>query len=279
MKLMFGTYDNFTPPPRINFTSRNKNIRKADDIQRKTRETFPMLSQTYVDGFYNSVKYSSENYARARQISDNMYKKIRIMREIEEYPEYYKLKIPEAERKTLYAIALNGARQLKTGNCKENAKAAVATLCANGYYNSERVELMYRVRFVDKETGSEEYSNIYPLDHSFAVTDMNRGGEKNIVIDPWLGFADSKEGAVARFKQIYDERDYREAISTFRGLFCCQKEITREEFDEKYDIKTSFEFRPTEPYTTRYQLKKLGEYARIMYDGIVIEDKNNKKEN
>lgn len=188
----------------ISFASRKKEIREADAVERKTKLTFPAISATYIDGFYYSAKPNSKNRFRTEYISDKIQTKIEETREIAKNPDFYIPDTSEIEKSTLYAINLNRLKQLKMGNCKENAMAAVAVLAANGYYNSKRVELNYRMDLTDRITG-KKYTKFYPLDHSFAVTDMIKenslnNGERNIVIDPWLGFAESKEGAIGRFK-------------------------------------------------------------------------------
>ncbi len=249
------------------FSARNKEIRTADAIERKTKAEFPMLSQTYIDSFYRS---RDKGPVVSKQLQ--MQSKIKEMRRIAANPEAYGHKVSSPfERNTLYPNNLNAIKSLKMGNCRENAMAAVAVLLANGYYNSERTLLMYKVDFVNKETGELESSGLYPLDHSFAVSDMNRGGKKDIVIDPWLGFADSKSGAIARFKQIYSEEDYKEAISILRGLFCADKMITYDEFAQKYDTKTGFYFMPAENDLEEFQKFALGQYARAKFKGILLD--------
>lgn len=234
-----------------------------------------MISPTYVDDFYCCAKYPSENREKVERISDKIYRQILVARSIAKYPDDYGCKIPELEREILYATNLNGVKAIKKGNCAENAMAAMAVLCANGYYNSERVDLCLKAEFKNKKTGETPYSKALPLDHSFVITDMNSRKEKDIIIDPWLGFADSKTGAIARFKQIYRDRDIKDYISMHKSAF--RYNLLSENPDanmDDYEMKTEFIFKPTEPYTTDYQLRRLGEYSRAMFDGIML----NKKE-
>ncbi|MCD8025230.1 MAG: hypothetical protein LUE64_06810 [Candidatus Gastranaerophilales bacterium] len=251
------------------FGARKKEIKDADHIERKTRQTFPMISHTYLRDVCSISKPNSKYSNKSSYLLNNLERKIDDMRNL--YPPSY------VDENVIYTDIIKKVKQRKIGNCKENAKAAVAVLCANGYYNSQRAELMYRVNFINKETGETEYSNIYPLDHSFAVTDMKKdtninSGKRNIVIDPWLGFSDSKEGAIARYKQLYGKKDYSEAISVFKGIFCCSKKMNYGDFAEKYNIEGKMEFRPTEKYATDYQLRKLGEWTRKNFNGVIIDE-------
>ena len=255
------------------FGSRKQEIREADKLQRKTRAEFPMLSQTMADDIYLSSRYESKNKGRLGRITDKMYKKIKLMREMADFPDYYKINLSEEEKAIPYVINLNIIRQLKLGNCKENAMAAMAVLTANGYLNSDRVELMYKMDFINKKTGEIEDRKLYPMDHSFVVTDMKKDGKEgkqNYVIDPWLGFADSKEGAIARFKEIYKKRDVFEAESYMRNIFCCNHEIAREELEEQYETRTGFYFKKTEPDITREQKEYLGLYAREIFQNMSV---------
>ncbi len=265
MKISPSIYKN-----NINFSARKKEIREADKIARKSREVFPMLSQTYIDTFYKTAKDTSPNSINVIVKSNEMFRQIDIMRDLAKYPDEYNIEIPELEKNTLYAINLNGIKQMKIGNCQENAMAAVATLCANGYTNSERADLVYKIDFINKETKEIEDTTNYPLDHAFAITDMNKGGKQDIVIDPWLGFADSKSGAIARFKQMYDEKDYKKALAISTTLFCCGNKMTKKEFEEKYEVKAHMDFVSQNKYTTTYEKKRLGEYALMMYNNILI---------
>lgn len=268
MQISFNSY-NSSPY----FTSRKKEIRDADDIQRKTRQTFPMMSPTYIDEFYGVTKFRSKNKSYARRISDKKYDTIAKSRDIAQYPDAFGLRVSQFEKNTPYIIDLNLMKATKLGNCMENAKAAVATLCANGYYNSKRAGLYLQVDFVNKKTGELEHSELGSLDHSFAVTDMNEGNGYKYVVDPWLGFADGVEGAISRFKQVYSEKDYHTPISDIRYRFVMKKRRKNEEFySENYDVKTRMKIVIMEDYSEE-KMKDLGDYSRIMYDGIVL-DKN-----
>ena len=267
---IFGINNSYNSPL---FGSRKQEIREADKLQRKARAEFPMLSQTMADDLYLSSRYDSKNKGRLERITDMMHRKIKLMREMAEFPSYYKINLSEEEKGIPYILNLNMIRQLRLGNCKENAMAAMAVLTANGYFNSDRVELMYKMDFINKKTGEIEDRKLYPMDHSFVITDMQKGnkkGEQNYVVDPWLGFADGKEGAIARFKEIYKKRDYFEAESFMRNMFRCDKRLSREEFEEQYEIRTGFYFKKTEPDMTREQKEYLGLYAREVYKNMSV---------
>ena len=153
---IFGINNSYNSPL---FGSRKQEIREADKLQRKARAEFPMLSQTMADDLYLSSRYDSKNKGRLERITDMMYRKIKLMREMAEFPSYYKIDIPEEEKSIPYIVNLNMIRQLKLGNCKENAMAAMAVLTANGYFNSDRVELMYKMDFINKKQGNLKQEN------------------------------------------------------------------------------------------------------------------------
>jgi len=255
----------------ISFSARKKEIREADAFVRKARAAFPLTSSTYINTFYKSARPASSYMMKVQAKRNSIAEGILNMRDTVKKQEDDNIYFSELERNTMYAAKLRNMKELKLGNCEESATAALALLYANGYYNSEKASLCYKVSFINKETGESEYSHLYPYDHVLVRTDMNMGGEKNIVIDPWLGFADSESGAIARYKEIYGENLKKEAINLLRTVFCFQKRMTIDEFNKKYSAKTTTVFDPHDKYATDYQKKRLGEYARKTFDGIMLD--------
>ncbi len=259
------------------FGTRNKYIREADDIRRKAGTTFPRISSTYVDDFYISAnpQRKTPRNERVREISKKIEHRIETVRDIIKDQQYYLP--PSDERKnTPYGLNLYGVELSKAGNCKEAAITALAALCANGYYESERAELFLKTQFINKKTGKIEYEASDPLDHSFVLTTMNRkplakAREKDlIVLDPWIGFTDSLSGAKGRFKQVYSDDSYDEITSFRRSMFRLEK-VKKENilinFDD-YDIKQKFIIKTPDLYTP-YQLRTLGNYAQNKYHSLV----------
>lgn len=256
-----GLYYNYNSPV---FGSKKHSVQKADEIQRQTRRAFPMLSPTYIDNFYHIKKYGYDDRLKATRISDKIHSKIMTAREMEKFPQYYGINQSDFEKDTPYALILSIVRDLKLGNCQENAKAAVAVLCANGYLNTKRANLYLQIDMVNKHTGEVEYTERAPLDHSFAITDMNTEDDLNIVVDPWLGFADTKDKAIAKFKSMYDERDFYEPRSYCRYRFFLSKHNRGEEVaTSDYDVKTKMVIVPIESFD-KEKLENLGYYTQLI---------------
>lgn len=250
------------------FCARNEEIRKADDIQRKAKNGFNFVSSSRIDGFYDSSN-NFEHKMKAREVSDKLKNVILATRCTTNI-----LNKTGNGIGVLYADDLDLSEYTGLGNCMEYAKAAVTALCANGYYNSERVNLRYEIKFINKETGEVEYKSEDSLDHSFAVTDLNCRDKKDIVIDPWMGFADYKQEAITRFKNIY--ADDTEKFEKFhKKLFMSKKLESGENYNpENYIIETGFVFVPREIYSTKCQKQRLGEYAKMVYPGLLLNKKS-----
>lgn len=262
----------------INFTARNKNIKKADDMQRRMVQTFPMLSPSYMDTFYSTVKMTKHDEPvnpEARRIFKKADKKLTAVREIAKEPEKYGIKQSKLEQSIPYTQLLDGIKLMKVGNCEEKAIAMLAALCANGYYNSERVCLYLETRYINKETGKTEYKALDSLDHSFVITELENDNKKNkIVIDPWLGFTDSISGAKAKYKQIYDETSIKNIISYHRSMFRLRTYENTGKLikPEDYELRRNFIFYSPDTLTEE-NLKDLGLYSRIMFENLLMPKK------
>ena len=75
-----------------NFTGRSEEIKRADCLMRKAKQTFPMLSATYVDDFYEVTRKGSSKKKKADEISQGLWDKIFVLRrscdEAEKYSQY-----------------------------------------------------------------------------------------------------------------------------------------------------------------------------------------------
>ena len=57
---------------------------------------------------------------------------------------------------------------------------------------------------VDIRTNKAVESFSRRVDHVFVTSDMNnKNAKQEIVIDPWLGFASSKESALGLYKKVF----------------------------------------------------------------------------
>lgn len=245
---------------RINFCSRNENTKKADDILRQTKRTFPLMSHSYVETFYKS--YSNENTKnRAKEIRNKLYLTLRdsrkrVYEKIKAFKrkEGLKLQIP-------YKADIDEINKTRVGNCQENAIAALAMLCMNGYYNSDLVELVCITDVTNKKDSSISYRHVSEFDHVFALTDMNTG-KKNIVVDPWLGFSATSDEAMGKFKCVFDERDFLSAKYNAMGEICFKLDISEEQLEDEYEIKQKMGFRPIEHDIGILDLVIFGEYVK-----------------
>ncbi len=245
------------------FSAKSEEIKRADFIMRKTNQNFPMMSASYVDDLYECTRPKSKRREKSRKILRGLWDKVYFLREKCEYAEKYAA-YSSFEKKSMFD--LEQISKVKIGNCEESAKAAMAVLCANGYYNSSRVSLCYKVEFVNKQTKKVEYFAINSLDHSCVTTDLNTRKEQDIVIDPWFGFADFKQGAVSRFKQVY--LDKTEHFKTMQQkLFAEQKAKKGEKFNPNdYEMRTKFLFnRLYSDFSSKEEKEKLGELVLEQY--------------
>ncbi len=266
MRIMF---DN-TP-----FGARNKRIRKADDIQRNAKLVFPIVSTTYHDVFYISCSNkNSKNYKRASKISNDINKKLEKKRKNNDIKKCFAIIKKSFFKKAQHPlmVELDSLKKTKLGNCGENAFLAYATLLANGYFNSDLVELFYSVKLEDPATKGGVKVN-RDLDHSFVITDMNSKDEKQeIIVDPWLGFAGSKTDAAERFSILWDDDDITETHALAIEVL---GESTTED-EQKYNVTEQFEYRKCADLALSQEEKeKLALAVRKKFPELVL--KNNLK--
>lgn len=264
----------------INFYSRNKNIKKADDVQRRARLVFPALSPSYIDEFYSSTRLLNETpiNTQARRIFKKIDKKLTTLRKITKEPDKYGVEQTPLQKKTPYGLLLSNMNLLKVGNCEECAATVLAALAANGFYNSQKVYLGLEIKYTDKKTGETKYREIEPLDHAFVVTTLDKENptEKDkIVIDSWLGFADSTSGANARYKQMYKKEELDNILSYHRSMFRLNMAIeTGKTIDlNNYQLRTNFIFYPADNNSID-EMKELGIYSALIYDDLILPQNN-----
>ena len=259
------------------FGAKNKKIRDADDIMRISVNSFPRLSDTYMDTFYISTQNEQKSplHHLAKYISNKVHSKIMAQREV------IKKRTNANSTVMPYALTLAGVEKNKTGNCEEAAICALAALTANGIYNSRRMLLYLQTDFIDKKSGECVYSDQSPIDHSFVITTMSDlklddAKDKDIiVVDPWLGFTDSLSSAKARFKQIYDASDFNYINEYQKSAFRLKiTEQTHKEPDfADYDIKQKLIMVNADKYNEK-DMKQLGNFMKVYYDGLVKKPQN-----
>ncbi len=259
------------------FGAKNKKIRDADDIMRISLNEFPRLSSTYIDTFYLSTQNEKKSplHHLAKYISNKVHSKIMAQREV------IKKRTSANSAVMPYALTLAGVEKNKTGNCEEAAICALTALTANGIYNSRRMLLYLQTDFIDKKSGECVYSGQSPLDHSFVITTMSdlkldEAKDKDIVVvDPWLGFTDSLSNAKARFKQIYDVTNLDYINEYQKSAF--KLKITEQTHKvpnlADYDIKQKLILVNADKYNEN-DMKQLGNFMKVYYDGLVKKPQN-----
>lgn len=257
------------------FSARNKDIRTADKIQRKARQSFPMVSSSYIQDYWPIAdsKRNDETYDKTKVILQNIIQKIRRMRDVCQNPDKYDISVPIYELYTPYAFNLRNIKNAKAGNCMESAIATLGVLAANGYYDSKRMNLFLDTSFINKKTGEVEYKKRNDMDHSMVLTTMNRKCKKQddyIVIDSWMGFADSYSGAIAKYKQNYKQEYIDECIRYNKALFTIEQHQKNKNFNlNNYKLKTNFVLQEAD-FINSNGIKMLGEYSSVMFDNLEI---------
>lgn len=261
---------------KVNFSARNKYIRKADDILRTSKSVFPMISPTYMDEFYYSTKENndSEKTETAIGLKELQHFRLRLARVKAQDKKIHILR--ETGKIIPYTAELEGIKTSKKGNCQEKAIAVLSTLAANNFVDSQRVLLYLQTQYVNKKTGEIEYQAEDNLDHSLVITTMNRGKiedakEKDIiVIDPWLDFADSLSGARARFKQVFDKKSYQDITSFHRSMFRLEQmaNMSKSINFEDYILRQKFIFKRADDITKK-DMNDLGQESRKLYNNVL----------
>ena len=262
----------------IHFASKNKNIKRADDVMRKSKLAFPYIGNTYIDRFYRTVNIpNNSNARRLYHVIDGRLSSYRnsiaseedellLQRQYDDCAKDYFIPGFEKSRN-----ADKMTHQRYKGNCDEAARAALAALYANGFYNSNLANLYYKTSLVNKYTGEVEYEDEMDLDHVFVLTDMG-SGDKNIVIDPWLSFADSKSAAKGRYYQVYyDKEGLKDFELNLEKSFNGNTKIWQLDRDNNdYYQKSSFVFRTKPTHKKAAQRHEAGYQFRKLYPELLL---------
>ena len=163
---------NITPVNVINFGSRDKKIRFADDIARYSARTFPCVSVTKLAPYCRS---------KAQEKSLN-----ELSAQIDNVRATYFAKYPNAKTFGEQVDSIVGTIQsLKVGNCGESSLITSFVARLNGLKNVYVAELRKGL--------------FSPLDHCVIFVK----DKKPYVIDSWLGFADYFDRAIQRYKNEF----------------------------------------------------------------------------
>ena len=242
------------------FLAKSKTARKADDIQRRAKANFPVMSVTYLNDNYGVfADKNGKYYEKAHLYRLNLDDKIHSSRKNISNEIYDK-----SYDNPLFGLNswLCGIKKNKIGNCAENARIALAALYANGYYNSSLVLLYYNVNILDRKTNEMVMQYPESLDHCFVVTDMKKGlnkdNPKNYVLDLWLGFGSSKEDADRKFKAFYGKDKLEEIKNNAIKLF-----FKKDKPDlERYQVRAKFEYMPACYYSSEDNILEAAKLLR-----------------
>lgn len=256
MQITFNPTIKYMP----SFSAKSKEIRKADDIQRKTRTVFPFFSPHYAKVYYPATTSSR----RGNKISYNTTKKLDSMRE-ERYE--FEISLPEEIKKVI-----NDTVREKIANCGEAALITMSTLLANGYTDTHRCAVILSNEIFDKETGNLCFIENYDLDHACVISTMAKDGENKpyVVLDSWHGFADSLSSARARYLQLTNEKELEEHK---RATISAFEEKRRNNFDpEKYDVKQNINFEIIDS-STEEDDKSIKKIFKKQYNQLIFDEK------
>ncbi len=251
------------------FKSKSSNIRYADDIQRQAKRIFPFLSPSYCDAFYKtSSKRDEETKAKYEKVVKNADNKLTAIRELAKENAFEGMSFDEKNLNAPIFQTLRGVQLLKAANCHECAGITIAALAANEIYDVNRVNINAQIRYINKETGKTEYKEVEPIDHTTVIAKIE---DEDVIVDSWLGFADSISGAKGKFKQLLWDSDIREKARKHRSLFRVEKyEKTGKIInpDEDYEQKISIILEPAEK-STQEDMRLIGYYSRCCFPELI----------
>ena len=124
MRITFNPTIKYTP----SFSAKSKEIRKADDIQRKARTVLPFFNPRYAKIYYPTTTSSR----LGKKISSDKAEELDSMRK-ERYEFNREISLPEEIQKVI-----NDTNRERIANCGESALITMSTLLANGYTNTHR---------------------------------------------------------------------------------------------------------------------------------------------
>ena len=165
---------------KINFTSRNKEIRKADDIARVVNIVYPRVSSSNIGNFNNIDKYPDVHERYINKICE-------LRKDVDNRTS--KAYAYDCDLVDKIKIMPDLIKERKVGNCSEATCLAALAAKINGIDNLNVAILG------SSETGV--------LDHAVLLVENK---EKPYIIDSWLGFADYVPNTVNRYISEYGNR-------------------------------------------------------------------------
>ena len=270
MKILLHT--NYTRPT---FSAKREEIKKADDLQRKAKLNFPIFSPSYLQEFYclNGKGQNTPKQVRTIQIAQRIVYKINAGRTVDDESSRGRYMLAFTNEPP-YIRPLDRIKRTKIGNCHEASIATIATLAANGIDDSRRMSLEQRTEYVDKNTNKVVFSKNYDLDHTIVVSAMGKENPKErdlIVLDSWMGFADSISAAKDKYARFIDEKKNKEDFSNSFSLFRVEhfektgELLNRNDLELRHRIVFKDEETPS-----KEEIESLGRYSRMMYPHLSL---------
>lgn len=248
------------------FQARKQTLKDADKVLRTSKNTFPFVSSSYIRSFYLSSRSQSKNYEQALRKANKILTDINATRTRAGYAECFASNAQDRRLVAPYISTINSSMNSKTGNCQEQARAMLAVLAANGYYNSKYASLVFDVSIINKTTHEIVYTEDVALSHALVLTNMNKEKDLNIVIDPWLNFVDSKEGAIGRYKSLVSAKDLKLAYNKAKRNFFSKYDFPPDE--RNYVVIGKLKLSEFE--STQEELERLGEYIKLNFPKAII---------
>ena len=130
------------------------------------------------------------------------------------------------------------------------------------------------MEYIDKKTNKVVFSKTYDIDHTFVLSAMGKENPKEddyIVLDSWMGFADSISGAKDRYARFIDENKNKSDFNDSFSLFRIDHFQETGEFLNKNDcyLKNKIVFKDEEKFS-KEDIQSLGRYARMMYPHLCL---------
>lgn len=219
----------------ICFSSKNKDVRKADDIVRHVNNQIPAFSPSYAFTHWNILDEKKGNFSTRYTFAKKFSNLINNLRS--EYEKNNK------ETSNIYCELFNTTKRNKLGNCREKAYLTLGALFANGYTRAMKIGIEMEVGAYDKKTNKKLAEAIIPIDHTAVLTTMNNPKRKNIkhaiVADAWLNKAMNSEDA---------KKEYKKFVSDLE-IYSAQNVLLRELQNNPYIDLNNIEFRNTIEFT------------------------------
>lgn len=259
-----------------NFTSRNIDIRRADDIVRHAKKVVPHFNPTYAFENWRTLDTTkSGSYFKRTGFYAKFEKLISKMRQ--EYG------AESAKNPTFYFDLFDKVKSKKIGNCYEQAYITLGTLFSNGYNNAMKVGLEMEIGAYDKASGKCVARKIIPIDHTAVLSTMNNPNrteiDKTVILDGWLNKAMTVSEAKKEYERFVPKRrieaELQELQNELRRKFRPPMQnrflqTQNSQFDiNNYEFRKSIEFLEDRRFSTE-EARTFGEEISKKYPEIKL---------